>query len=53
MNPWCAPSCPPRRSFVASDAHRSGQLCTVSTRPDSPYKSGMLFKQPGPPLTAT
>ncbi len=40
MNSWCAPSCPPRRSFVASDAHRRGQLCTVPTRPDSTYNSG-------------
>ena len=39
MNPWCAPSCPPRRSFVASDARRRGQLCTLSTRLDSTYKS--------------
>ena len=36
----CAPSCPPRRSFVASDARRRGQLCTCSTRPDSTYLSG-------------
>jgi putative transposase len=27
---WCAPSCPPRRSFVASDARRRGQLCTFT-----------------------
>ena len=40
MNPQCAPSCPPRRSFVASDARHRGQLCTVSTRQASTYLSG-------------
>jgi hypothetical protein len=32
-HPWCAPSCPPRRAFVASDARRRGQLCTVCNPP--------------------
>lgn len=40
MKSWCAPSCPPRRSFVASDARRRGQLCIAPTRPESTYKSG-------------
>ncbi len=47
MIPWCAPSCPPRRSFVASDARRRGQLCTVPTRPDSTYKSGKAVQRTG------
>ena len=47
MIPWCAPSCPPRRSFVASDARRRGQLCTVPTRPDSTYKSGKAVQTTG------
>jgi len=40
MLPWCAPSCPPRRAFVASDARRRGQLCTFTTRPGFSYLSG-------------
>ncbi|OZB68881.1 MAG: hypothetical protein B7X30_14970 [Thiomonas sp. 13-64-67] len=40
MIPRCAPSCPPRRPFVASEARRRGQLCTVSTHQASTYLSG-------------
>ena len=47
MNSWCAPSCPSRRSFVASDAHRPGQLCTVPTNPDSTYNSGNAVQTTG------
>ena len=43
----CAPSCPPRRSFVASDARRRGQLCTVPTRPESTYRSGKTVQTTG------
>lgn len=46
-NPRCAMSCLPRRSFVASDAGRRGQLCTVATRPDSTYKSGNAVQTTG------
>ncbi len=47
MDSWCAPSCPPRRSFVASDDRRRGQLCTVPTRPDSTYNSGNAVQTTG------
>ncbi len=45
--PRLPPSCPPRRSFVASDARRRGQLCTVPTRPESTYKSGKPVQTTG------
>ena len=45
--PRCPPSCPPRRSFVASDARRCGQLCTVPTRPRSTYRSGKTVQTNG------
>ena len=35
----CATSCPPRRSFVASDARRRGQLCAASPCRQSTYLS--------------
>ena len=40
MNSWCAPSCPQRRSFVASNSHSRGQFCTITTRPNTTYNSG-------------
>ena len=47
MISWCAPTCPPCWSFVASGARRRGQVCTVSTRPDSTYKSGTAVQTTG------
>ena len=47
MNPWCAPTCPPRRSFIASDARCRGQVCTVPTRPESTYRSGNAVQTTG------
>jgi len=47
MISWCAPTCLPCRSFVASGARRRGQVGTVSTRPDSTYKSGTAVQTTG------
>ena len=47
MNPWCAPTRPPRRSFVASDARCREQVCTVPTRPESTYRSGNAVQTTG------
>ena len=47
MNPWCAPTRPPRRSFVASDARCREQVCTVPTRPETTYRSGNAVQTTG------
>ncbi len=47
MDMRCAPSCPPRQPFVASDARRRGQLCTILNRPDSTYNSGNAVQTTG------
>ncbi len=47
MNPWCAPTRPPHRSFVASDARCREQVCTVPTRPESTYRSGNAVQTTG------
>jgi hypothetical protein len=43
-------ACPPRRSFVASDARRRGQACTIDY--EYPTACGAVLTTPAPRLSA-